>query len=234
MKKIGVVFIFLVFIVFAYLGFKAASKLLPATNANVTNQDNESEEIAQQNFLIYHVDDLQAEKPALISIWAAFVYPSTPPQIMFLPLFPSMNTTVHEKLMDRFALTRDGEITLGFQTLVNRIFELKSSAYILGDHSAVGNSMVWMTGKEPPTASTSPVVADEEKKSLLAQGQSTYSQFCQMLQSGSGNAYYSAINWSTLLPDHFVSSLSFDELILETEKVLRVGPIGQCSIITPP
>ncbi len=232
MKKTGIVLIILIFIVFAYLGFKAASRVLPATNTVDLTQNTDQFEISQQNYLIFHVDDLQAEKPALISIWAAFIYPSTPPQIMFLPLFPSMNGEIHEKLAVRFALTRDGDVTRLYKTLVNRIYDLKTDGYILADQSAVGQSMLWMIGQESGLIPTVPVTEDE-KNAILAQGHSVYLQFCQMLQTGSGSAYYSAINWSTLVPDHFVTSLSFDELLIRVEKLLRAGPIGQCSVITP-
>lgn len=232
MKKIGVVIIFLIFIGFAFLGFKAASKILPATRSVSNNKANNPTAITQQNYLIFRVDDLSANEPALISIWAALIYPSTPPQIIVLPLFPSTNQEIHERLADKFALNHHGEVVPTFLRLVSREYDLQTNGYILADQTALGQSILWMTGQET-SATSAPALSEDEKTALIANGQNVYQQFCQMLVAGSGSGYYAAINWSALLPDHFVTNLSFDELIIQAEKILRVGPLGQCNVIAP-
>lgn len=232
MKKIGVLIIFVIFIGFAFLGFKVASKILPATRSVSNNQANNPTAITQQNYLILRVDDLSANEPALISIWAALVYPSTPPQVMVLPLFPSTNQEVHERMADKFSLTHGKKVSPIFLRWVSREYDLQINGYILADQTALGQSMLWMTGQET-SATSAPALSEDEKSALIANGQSVYQQFCQMLLAGSGSGYYAAINWSALLPDHFVTNLSFDELIIQAEKILRAGPLGQCNVIAP-
>jgi len=86
-EKFAIFFIFVLFAVFAYLGFQAASNI-KANSSGGTLPANAPTALAsaQQNILLIHVDDLTSAKPRLISAWGVFIYYTDPNQVMFFAL----------------------------------------------------------------------------------------------------------------------------------------------------
>lgn len=231
MKKKTVLIIVVVFCICAFLGYKAAQKIFPSPKtAGITQiSDTDSVLIAQNNYLIIHVDSLTAKDPQLISIWAAFVYQTDPPQMMFVPLYPATNPDVHERISTAFNLNSDKLVSSTFINQVNKAFDIQTSGYILTDDIATSLSIQWLTGVSTTIVST-PAVSDIEKGDLRSNEGVSYQQFCQLLTAGSSSIYVSAINWQSLLPDHFSTNLPFETMALLQDQVKNsLSPI-QCEV----
>jgi hypothetical protein len=233
MKKIVIPVVIVVFGVCAFFGFKAASKILAARQMPELQSTTTVEKpaINQKNYIFIHVNDLTLEKPELISVWAGFVNDTTPPQFMFLPLFPTYNAEIHERINKNFSMTTDKKVNQRFINQLQSLFDFQISGYVLTDDVGVGYSNLWASGVEAPVASMA-ASTDTEKHTLLLTGQTSWQQFCQLVAIGTANNYFSAINWGLLLPDHFSTSLDFESLTLLTDQIVHASsPVG-CEVLS--
>ncbi len=233
MKKIVIPVVIVVFGVCAFFGFKAASKILASRQTPELQSTSpvENPTINQKNFIFIHVNDLTLEKPELISVWAGFVNDTTPPQFMFLPLFPTYNAEIHERINKNFSLNADKKVNQRFINQLQSSFDFQISGYVLTDDVGVGYSNLWISGVEAPVASIA-ATTDTEKHTLLLTGQTSWQQFCQLVATGTANNYFSAINWGLLLPDHFSTSLDFESLTLLTDQIVHASsPVG-CEVLS--
>ena len=231
MKKIVILFVILVFVLCAFFGFKTAAKILPSNNGKTNPGPAESTGVLQQNFLLIHVDDRNKDDPKLISIWAAFYYPSNPPQLMFLPLYPAFDADVHSRLEKGFGLNSNKKINENFVSQINKLFDIQTSGYILSDDTAIGYSNQWLTGQEAVYTSLI-ATTDEEKILLRTTEQTTFQQFCQTISTGVANSYFSAVDWTLLLPDHFSTSIPFETIALITDQITRATTPVRCDVLT--
>jgi hypothetical protein len=232
MKKLVIIFIIVVFGVCAFFGFKAAAKILPANNGITAGQQDSKQPtpILQQNFLLVHVDDLNTNDPELISAWVVFVYQSDPPQMMFVPLYPSLTVDIHDRLKRTFSLNSDNTLNSQFISQVKKSFDIQISGYILSDDVGIGYSNQWLTGQTTTPVSTY-ANTDEEKLAVRTAGQTVYQQFCQLLSTGASKSYFSAVNWTLLLPDHFSTDIPFETIALSTDKITNASTI-QCDVFS--
>lgn len=240
MKKIAIIFIILVFGVCAFFGFKAASKILPAKEEPLTetgtlpssiSETDSPASIAQQNYLLIHVNDMTLEKPELVSVWVAFVYPSTPPQFMFLPLYPSYEKAVHKRILRNFQMDSEKRVSAGFLKQIERTFDLQITGYVLADDIGIGYSNFWLTGQDTPNLNTA-VFSEDETHFIRLNGQTSYQQLCQLISANTGNSYFSAINWSQLLPDHFSTDLPFETIELTIDQIIHAPSVVQCEVLS--
>lgn len=233
MKRFALFFIILLFIVFAYFGFKAAAKILPDLNGSVENSQisENSTTSLQQNYLLIHVNDMTQKKSELISVWIVFIYHSDPLQIMFLPLYPSTNEEVYEKLKQSFRMNSDGSLNNRFINQIKKFYDVDVSGYILTDNTGIGYSTLWLTGQEAHITSTT-VITEEEKSLLLSNGSSSYQQFCQLVTIGSANSILSSVDWTLLLPDHFATNIPFESITLITDQIARSTISTNCSVFS--
>jgi hypothetical protein len=231
MKKLAIVFIIVIFVVCAFFGYKTAASLFQGSQSSSSTTQVQNN-IQQQNFLLIHVNDLTLEKPVLISVWVVFIYHSDPPQLMFVPLYPSFDSKVQTRLDDRFGLTKDGKISSSFITQISKSFDMKTSGYVLTDDSGASLFTQWLTNQQEPVA-YSPAVTDQEKLAQRMNGQAAYQQFCQLVNSGQVNGYFSAINWSSLLvPKHFVTDISFESMALTSDQIIRATSPVKCDVLS--
>lgn len=238
MKKITIAFVIIIFGLFAYFGYKAASKLFaPGEEAAPTEipteviQVESPTQVPQQNYLLIHVNDMTADKPELISVWAVFVYQTTPPQFMFMPLYPSYDAAVQRRLARKFSLNADLKPADRFISQVEKSYDMQTAGYILSDNLGVGYATQWLTGQGVTNASV-PAVSDNEKHLMRLTGQTTYQQICALFSSGTANSFFSAIDWTLLLPTHFSTDLSFDTISLTTNQVTHAGSPVQCEVLS--
>lgn len=233
MKKSVILIIVLVFIVCAYFGFKAAAKILPANNGTtIADQGSDnSTNVLQNNYLLVHVSDLTIEDPELISAWVAFVYQSNPPQLMFIQVYPSSNVTVNDKLAQAFSLSSTKELSAKFIKQYNTSFHTQNNGYILIDNIGAGYYNQWLFGQATAIAST-PAMTDEEKQALRLSEQASFQQFCQLVSTGASNSYFSSVNWTLLLPDHYVTNLPFETIALTTDQIAFASSPVQCEVLS--
>lgn len=233
MKKSVILVIGLVFIVCAYFGFKAASKILPANDeSNFSNPGSESStNILQNNYLLIHVNDQTLKEPELVSAWVAFIYQSNPPQLIFIQVYPSTNIEVNDRLAQAFSLNSTKELNEKFIRQFNASFNTQNSGYILTDNVGASYSNQWLFGQETAVSST-PAVTDEEKQALRLSEQASFQQFCQLVSTGAGNSYFSSVNWTLLLPDHYSTNIPFETIALTTDQIAFATSPIQCEVLS--
>ena len=112
MRKLFIFIAAVVFLGCVFFGYKAAANLFAEragnqSNINVTAQPS----LVQSNFLLVLVNDLSADKPQLISLWGVLNYPSNPPQIVFVPLFPTVNAELNRQISSAFDLSNTNKIS---------------------------------------------------------------------------------------------------------------------------
>jgi hypothetical protein len=232
MKKIIPLLLVVLFIVFVVFGFQAASKLLSGSkNSNSTILNPIPLSSSQQNYLLVHVTELSSDSPELIVVWAVFVYYSNPPQLMFLPLYPTFNTAQQLKLSQSFGLTDIKKLSSRFVDQIEQVYDLKTAGYIISDNSGVTYANSLLTGQEPQI-SASAAVSDEEKQILLLNGRSSFEQLCSKFTSGEGNSFFSAIDWSVLVPNHFSTNLPFETIALTADLIKRAPSLNHCVVLS--
>lgn len=233
MKKIVIPVIIVVFGVCAFFGFKVASKLLSARQSPDSQSPVTTEKpiVSQKNYVFIHVNDLTLEKPELISAWVGFVNNSSPPQFLFLPIYPTYNAEIHERINKSFGLISENKVNQRFINQLKSSFDFSIDGYVLSDDTGVNYSNQWITGIENPVTSIA-ATTDIEKHTLLLNGQTSWQQFCQLVNTGTANTYFSAINWGLLLPDHFSTSLNFENLTLLTDQIIHATGQVQCEVLS--
>ncbi|TLN24196.1 hypothetical protein FDZ74_03105, partial [bacterium] len=77
MRKIGIFLALIAFLLFLFLGFQAAN-LFTAPGEEQSGNLTSTDEAAQSNILLLHIDHLDAEAPALVSMWVIFSYQVDP------------------------------------------------------------------------------------------------------------------------------------------------------------
>lgn len=233
MKKIVIPVIIVVFGVCAFFGYKAASKFM-STRQSVGAQATEPLEIPlviQSNYIFLHVNDLSLDKPELVSVWVGFVNESSPSQLMLLPIFPTYNSEIHDRITQKFSLNTEHKVNQRFINLLQSNYDLNINGYILTDDTGVSYSNQWITGIESPVTSIA-ATTDTEKHAILLSEQNSWQQFCQLVNAGTANSYFASINWGFLLPDHFSTNLDFESLTLLSDHIVHADDQVQCEVLS--
>lgn len=233
MKKAVIVFIIVVFGVCAFFGFKTASKILPDLNSPSIELST-SQEVnlpIQQNYLLIHVKDSTSKGTELVSMWLALIFPSKPTHIIFMPLLPSSNTEIQARLKKGFTVDSNGVISEKFLSLVDNSFEINTSGFILTDDVGVGLSRIWLTGEDDLENSDSLSTKAGTIDQALSE-QASFKQFCQMVTTGTVDTFFSSIDWTQLLPDHFSTNLDFETIALFTNNVAQTTEPIKCEVLS--
>lgn len=230
MKKFAVFLIFGIFILFAFLGFKAASSAkqeaayssIPANAATALAS-------TQQNYLLIHVDDLSAKEPHLIAVWGSFVYYAQPNQVMFLPLLPSYDAAVNDSLYNSFSITKEGEISKSFISQIQEKYDIQLTGWVIVDNTSlavftqlIGSPETVITAAQPEN--------DDQKHILLLNAQSFFQNACSKIQTPPSD-WSTLIPWSQIVPSHFETNLSFETIMVDLEKLTSTSA-NQCSVLS--
>ena len=228
MKKAYLLIALVLFIVFAYFGFKAASNL--DANSSVDTPDTLDLAGKQQNFLIVHVDDLSKNRPQLISVWAVFIVFNTTPQLMFVPLYPAADE-ISKPLENAFAGSKKSSLDPRFEDEIDDQFDISTSGYLLVDNSSVSSFRKWLTGKDE-TISTTPPRTPDENHLVLYNGQEYFQALCSDFSNSGARSFFNSIKWSQILPEHFSTNLSFETFTLAQDLLKSSGKIAQCNVLS--
>jgi hypothetical protein len=233
MKKIVIFLTFLLFLAFVFFGYKAAANLFKgSTTELIKTQSNRGTSDLQRNYLLIQVDDLTTTNPQLISAWITFFYSSTPPQLMFIPIHPSTDSEIDKENVSAFQLLDGKKVSAKFLKNLQYIYKLTIDGYVVTDSIGYGNFILWMGG-DPSKVNFLPAVTTEEKQTLLLNETSFLDNLCQLFKTGASNSFFSQIDWSAVLPDHFSTNLPFEELMLTIDQINRAPQILNCDILSP-
>ncbi len=232
MRKLFLFIAAVVFLGCVFFGYKAASKLF-ANRAG--NQNNISEtpltSLEQSKFLLVLVNDLSADKPQLISLWGVLNYPSSPPQVVFLPLYPTTNAELNHEISSAFVLSNMKQISSRSIGKMEKIVDLVFDGYFITDNTALLRFAAY-ANLEKLEIFNEPAATSESNIAVQNNISTFFTAFCQLCKSGASNAFFSQIEWSPLLPKHFSTDLSFEELTLMIDRVNNAAALTTCEVLS--
>lgn len=230
MKKFTVFIVIVIFVVFAYLGFQAASNV-KVNNAVGSIPANAATALAstQQNILLIHVDDLTQAKPKLISVWGFFTYYSSTNQVIFLPLLPSYDASTQSAFAGKFALDKARQVNKDFVTLLQKKFNIKVTGVVVTDNAGLSFFANQLAGQTEPILAVPPE-NDDQKKVVLMNAQFFFQTICTLIQNKNADSYTN-LDWKQLVPDHFSTSLPFETIMVDHQKLFRADAVNQCVVL---
>lgn len=233
MKKKTALLVLPLFVLFVFLGFEIADSIFQ-NRSLPTIQVAGLEPTAipqQQNFLVVHVDDLSAKKPAMVSAWSVLFYPANPPHLMVMPLTSQSLTERTKDITKAFRITSDKRLTNLFISRMEQSYDLDFSGYFVVDDTSANLFFTWLTGSQP--AGVEPGVATENLSSWNYDLEiSAWSQFCEINTSGSAASFFNSINWNQVLPNHFSTDLSFDTITLAIDQIRHAAAFPACEVFS--
>lgn len=179
------------------IGAKLANITLPENqNQLPLNSNNQDEQI---QILVFVVGDLTQKNPVLTSAWSLIMYYQDSKGVMFVPL-------VNEKQDDyidykrSFTLTSENEPLNKTIKFFNTRFKTKWGYYLVLDNFSANYLFNWMVDNTSGvTYETQPEESD------------MVDSVCQKISHNQLKALDS-IDWNSLLPAHFVSNLTLEDL----------------------
>lgn len=225
MKNILVfVLVILVFCACATIGYSFAPQITIAPTAQpplistVTNSEQ------QYRLLIVHVDQLDAEKPRLVSVWyvSLFFMKETPPTLTLAQVYSSsLNTSPNAQELERsFSINPTGELAPGFWKEIQR-YQFVWDGYVVTDHFANQRMLEWVNG---PGDYISPFHEGAATQALLQ-------QTCQSL-SGLAQRQAAPFNWDGLIPSHYQANIQQMDIALGYwNRMINAGQPLRCDVI---
>jgi hypothetical protein len=197
-----VVVVIIVFFACATIGYNVATRFdhpqqadlpAPAATAGTNNE--------QYNMLIVQVNQLDAEKPELVSVWfiSLFFQEDSAPLITFAQLYAPWSGTTSARLLSKtFSLDANGEPAQGFWKAIQSQ-KIKWDAYFVVDDFSVQRTLEWLNG---PGDYISPLNTAADTNTLVG-------QICRSM-AGINVREGSAFDWNGLAPLHFRSNLRME------------------------
>lgn len=233
MKKFFFIAAVIVFIGFVWFGFKTASSLFASRTENLDIESGTSQkQLVQSNYLLALVNDLTTDSPQLISVWAILNYPSVPPQVVFLPLFPTMYANTNQEITTAFKLSNNRKLTKSSRAELEKIVDLTFDGYFIVDNAALLRIAAYAELETLEIFSV-PAASPESITVLQQNISSFFAAFCRLSTTGASNSFFSQIEWAQLQPDHFSSNVTLDELLLLIENVNNVPALETCQVLPP-
>jgi hypothetical protein len=233
MKKSGLIFALLLFAACAIVGYLVASNHSTGASADSAGSANVATAMAssQQNFLLVQVDDLTQSFPKFIQAWIVLTYYSNPPQVMFLPLFPTYDSSQNSSIASSFAMTGSGKLSSKLAQKISEQYKVKIDGSIMTDATGLNAIANWfgISGIQP---ATSPASSDDAKHTLLLNSQTFFQHVCGQLKAGKAMNEYTSMHWSQLIPGHFETDLSFEQLVASWDRIIRSAAPQQCDVLS--
>ena len=231
MRKLFISIAAVVFIGCVFFGFKAASNLFSERAENQNSLlDTPQVQTGQSNFLIVLVNDLTADKPKLISLWGVLNYPSEPPQVVFLPLYSTANNETNRDISSAFDLTNNKKIPGRSIGKLEDAVDLSFDGYFVTDNAALLRFASY-ADLETLEMFNQPAESAESIVAVQYSLNSFFISICRLCKSGASNSFFSKVEWSHLLPDHFSTDLTFEELMLMIDRINISAAHTTCEVI---
>lgn len=231
MKNLLIILGILLFISFAFLGFRAA--------ANIGNNDSSLyQEVTdldltgmQRNYLLVHTNELSSGDSQLIAAWGLFIVYSSPPQVIFMPLYPVTDEKLGKSLVSAFEITEGNNIDFRFIREVEEHYNLTFTGYFMVDNTGLGFFHKWVTGESHQVDSVT-TATDDGAHLVIYNRQEFFKKVCIETGKSGFKPIFNKIRWSELLPSHFSTNLSFESIALSEDLLKNAGKIEQCSVLS--
>ncbi len=214
MRKIGIFLALLAFLIFVFLGFQVA-KLFTQPGTEQSGNLASTEGAQQYNFLIVHVDQLDSDRPALVSVWVAFSYEADPASISFLPIYPT-NRSGESDLAVRFSLSKDRNISPAFLEQLRKEYNLQWSHVVIIDQTGAAYWNRFLTGGDFAQD------LESDSETLLKPETDLLGAFCVALRER-GSGVLTGLEWNQVIPAHLQSDISLDQVIGDWDRIQKSG-----------
>lgn len=228
LKKFAIALVALLFAGSVYVGFRAAAKMSQRFEPVVSNGEN-TPTASQQNYLLFHVSDLNSESPFLVSVWGLFINYVESPHLAFVSLYPPADDGEVDWMPGTFRLRPDASLPGRLISQIERKYKINTSGYILVDNFAVSSLEAWL-GQRSVTLPQEKPESVREFQSILSNGESFFSNICEQVKINSLKPVLEQIHWTVLLPEHFSTDLSFEKMILAVDGLTSAEKIGNCKV----
>ncbi len=232
MRKLFIIIASVVFLGCVFFGFNAASNLFAERAQNQSNIiETPQTSLVQSNYLLVLVNNLSAEKPQLISLWGVLNYPSIPPEVVFIPIFPSINVEFNREIDSVFDLSNTKKISARSIGKIEQVVDLSFNGYFVTDNKALLRFAAY-ANLEKLEIFNSPAQSSESILAVQTNINSFFTALCQLCKTGASNSFFSQIEWSQLLPDHFSTDQSFEELMLMIDRINNSAVLTTCEVLS--
>jgi len=215
--------IFLTILVFlACLGFGLWTSYKPDQNKKLVeggfSPATTSVSQFQSNYLLIHVDNLQAENPKLVSVWGLIAY-FPEPKLIFQALYP-MPTATNDQVLQRYKLSSQKIPDSSWLRALADFNQITWDSYILVDDTALTQLGVYVFGAG---------ISQDQPANPISMEQSYMQSMCSVF-SEQGRNFLDGFSWKELIPDHFRTNVSLDFGLVNTDKLLSAGLPIRCEI----
>lgn len=221
MRKIGIVLALLAFLLFLFLGLQAA-KLFVAPGDGQSGSLSSTESSVQSNILLVHVNRLDGNAPALVSLWVVFSYQAEPPSLTFLPVYPTGKDRDGD-LAGLFSMTSERKISTAFLQRLEKEFQVDWDHLVVIDDAGLDFWSQQLTGGELSRS------ANGDGGGLLHSELNLLKKFCADVR-GNGSKLANSLDWSQIAPDHLSADLPLDAGFKELD---RIQQSGLCDVFEP-
>ncbi len=233
MKKPTLILILLLFAACAVGGYLVASKLNIGSNDAITSNQTLPTALAsqQQNFLLVRVDELTSPSPQLVEVWVVFTAYTDPPQIMFMPLYPSYDSEKNKTIMSAFGIDSDGILSKRLSETISKRYNISLNGDILVDSQGMQALSGWF-GFQGIEVNSSPARTEEEVHAILLNSQFFLQNVCSQIKAGQATTQFNSIKWSKLIPSHFQTNLSFEHLMASWDRIIHGHVPQSCEVLS--
>ncbi len=211
MRKIGIFLALIAFLLFLFIGFQAAN-LFTASGEEQSGNLVSTEEAAQSNILVVHIDHLDAQVPTLVSLWVVFTYQVEPVSLTFLPIYPT-GRSGETDLAARFSLSLDRTVSENFLAQVKKEYNIQWDHVVLIDQAGVTYWSRFLSGAE---------FSQEPGPDLLRPEIQLITTFCGAIRDR-GSSLLSGLDWGQISPDHLRTDLPFDQVMANWDRIQTSG-----------
>lgn len=221
MRKIGIFLALLAFLLSLFLGLQAA-RLFVAPGDGQSSDSPSPEMSVQSNILLVHVNRLDGNDPALVSLWVVFSYQAEPPSLTFLPVYPTGKDRDGD-LAGSFSMTPERKVSTAFLQRLEKEFQIDWNHLVVIDDVGLNLWSQQLAGGEFSRP------ADGDDDGLLHSELNLLIKFCADVR-GNGSQQANSLDWSQIVPDHLIADLPLDAGFAELD---RIQQSGLCDVFEP-
>ena len=234
MRKIRPIILITFFAIFLAFGFIFSKTILFPTRFQSTLSPSPEPKInASSNtntILLVHVDNLEKQKPQLISIWAIFMADTDPTSLTFKLIYPPLTQVkIKPSLPDDFFQVKHAKLSADFLISITPK-DFKWNNYLVIDNKAVSGIVNWISGKMPRLHAVLPGSADNNK--LITDEEKVVLDNVCLGFSNSDSQRGPQPMWSLLIPENVKTDIFLDDSLVYWQKLTLSIPHPKCEIIT--
>jgi hypothetical protein len=236
MKNYRVLFFLIIFIICAASGMLAANRLIEGgileQNTRQVTRQPEMNPSGQNTVVVVRVDDLELEKPSLISVWVAFIGPEELPSVSMVALYPNASTSeLATRLAQAYYVQTNHTLPARFWTAL-QAFNFTWDGYFLLDEEGLYASAGWLVPNVPRKHAVPPI-NPELALMLIGQEAEFYETICASLAL-QPEQHGPKPDWNSLIPSHMRTDLSLEYTALIWQRISNPAAPPDCNIMGNP